>query len=349
MIERMPKWLICIPLVVQWLVLAMRYRSLTLPTVANPGITSGGLVGEGKLEYFQAMGPLACAASAAHCSVLVLGKTAAAIDETLQNAWMAMRLAGLGFPVIVKPDLGLCGYGVRLLADTDAMRSYIAEFPAQETIVLQQWLAQENEAGIFYMRTPDAPAGCIIGLALRYFPQVTGDGRQTIAELAQASSRTRRWLKSKQHASLVNQAHIPLLGETVRLATIGSTRVGGLYRNGKALITPQLTMAIDAIAHDMTNFHFGRFDVRFDTPQRLGLGKGFAIMEVNGAGSEAIEAWDPDTNVWTAFQTIFAKQRALFAIGNAMRSKGFKPIGWMALAKLNHRQNQLIDRYPSSN
>ena len=186
--------------------------------------------------------------------------------------------------------------------------------------MLQQWLAQENEAGIFYIRTPGAPAGCIKGLALRYFPQVTDDGQQTIAELAQAGSRTRRWLKSKQHASQVDLAHIPLLGETVRLAAIGSTRVGGLYRNGKALITPQLTKAIEAIAHDMPDFYFGRFDVRFDTLQGLGLGKGFAIMEVNGAGSEAIEAWDPDMNVWKAFQTIFVKQRALFAIGNAMRS-----------------------------
>ena len=72
-------------------------------------------------------------------------------------------------------------------------------------------------------------------------------------------------------------------------------------------------------------------------------------MKVNGAGSEAIEAWDPDTNVWTTFQTIFAKQRALFAIGNAMRSNGFRPIGWHELARLNHRQNRLIDRYPLSN
>ena len=59
MLERMPKWLICIPLALQWLWLALRYQSLTLPTIANPAITAGGLVGEGKLEYFDGMGPLA--------------------------------------------------------------------------------------------------------------------------------------------------------------------------------------------------------------------------------------------------------------------------------------------------
>ena len=46
-------------LALQWLWLALRYQSLTLPTIANPAITAGGLMGEGKLEYFDGMGPLA--------------------------------------------------------------------------------------------------------------------------------------------------------------------------------------------------------------------------------------------------------------------------------------------------
>ena len=135
----------------------------------------------------------------------------------------------------------------------------------------------------------------------------------------------------------------------MRLATIGSTRVGGLYRDGRNYITPQLTRAVDAIARDMPDFHFGRFDVRFDTLQDLSAGRDFTIMEVNGAGSEAIEAWDPGTGVLAGFGMIFKKQRILFAIGNAMRGKGFKPLGIRSLAQLNRRQNQLIARYPPSN
>ena len=69
LLERMPKWLICVPLTVQWLWLALRYGSATLPSAANPAITSGGLVGEGKLEYFSGMGPVARAVTAAYCAV----------------------------------------------------------------------------------------------------------------------------------------------------------------------------------------------------------------------------------------------------------------------------------------
>ena len=342
-LERMPKWLICVPLVVQWLWLSLRYGGATVPSAANPHITSGGLVGEGKLEYFRGMGPLARALTATHCAVFNDGTTTpAALQQAMQHS-------GLAFPVVAKPDLGLCGYGVRLLPDMAALVAYLSAFPRDETVVLQRYLPQEGEAGIFYARDPVTGEGRIIGLALRYFPRVTGDGRSTVAELVAADPRARRIARSPRHECKVPADSVPAAGQQVRLATIGSTRVGGLYRDGAALATPELTRAVDAVARDMPAFHFGRFDVRFDTLRELAAGRGFTIMEINGAGSEAIEAWDPDTGVIEGFRMIFAKQRLLFAIGAAQRRNGVRPIGLLALARLNQRQNRLVERYPPSN
>ena len=133
-LERMPKWLICIPLAIQWLGLALRYRSLTLPSAANPQITAGGLVGEGKLEYFEGMGPVARAATAAYCAVSTQGAQSGAALRQM------MRHAVLFFPLIAKPDLGLCGYGVRRLANMGELQAYLAAFPVNETVVLQEYL-----------------------------------------------------------------------------------------------------------------------------------------------------------------------------------------------------------------
>lgn len=342
-LERMPKWLICVPLVVQWLWLGVRYRSFTLPSAANPSITSGGLVGEGKLEYFRDMGPVARASTARYCAISTHCRPSRA--ELRQM----MADAELMFPVVAKPDLGLCGYGVRRIDDLAALQVYLAAFPADETVVLQAYLAQEGEAGIFYAREPGMGTGRIIGLALRYFPRVTGDGRRTLDELVAADARAGRLLGSAQHECRHAGQRVPAVGEVVRLATIGSTRVGGLYRDGGQWITPALVAAIDAIARDMPEFHFGRFDVRFDSLPGLAAGRGFTIMEINGAGSEAIQAWDPGVGLLRGFAMIFAKQRALFAIGDAMRRRGARPIGLLALARLNRRQNLLIGRYPPSN
>ena len=342
-LERMPKWLICVPLTFQWLWLALRYRSLTLPSAANPRITSGGLVGEGKLEYFEGMGSIALAATAAYCAVSTHRMpSSAALRQT-------MRRSVLFFPLIAKPDVGLCGYGVRLVANMGELQAYLSAFPANETVVLQAYLPQEGEAGIFYARDPVTGLGRIIGLTLRYYPRVTGDGASTIAELIARDPRAGRALNSRQHECRHDARRIPAEGEVVRIATIGSTRVGGLYRDGGAYITPQLTAAIDAIARDMPDFYFGRFDVRFDTLPELSAGRGFTIMEVNGAGSEAIQAWDPDVGLAAGLKTIFQKQSLLFAIGDVMRRQGVRPIGLRRLIQLNRRQNRLIARYPPSN
>lgn len=342
-LERMPKWLICIPLTLQWLWLALRHHSLTLPSAANPAITSGGLVGEGKLEYFAGMGPIARAATALYCAVF----TASRLPDCQLHSLLSK--AGLDFPLIAKPNLGLCGYGVRRIADMGELQAYLAAFPANETVVLQQYLPQDGEAGIFYVRDPLSGESRIIGLTLRYFPQVKGDGRQNLAQLIAADPRASRLVTSRRHQCSHDPDRVPAAGETVRLATVGSTRVGGLYRDGGAHITPELTRAMDAIARDMPLFHFGRFDVRFNTLQELRAGTGFTIMEVNGAGSEAIQAWDPETPLLDGFRMIFAKQRLVFAIGHSMRSAGYKPVGVMALIRLNHRQQRLIAAYPPSN
>jgi hypothetical protein len=342
-LERMPKWLICVPLAVQWAWLGLRYRSLTLPSAANPYITSGGLVGEGKLEYFEQLGPAGRAATAPYIGVRDIG--------TIAQRELAAMLegAGIDFPVVAKPNLGLCGYGVRKLDTLAALREYAVLFPAGQSLVLQQYLAQEHEAGIFYVRDPRSGAGRLIGLALRYYPRVQGDGNSTLGELIRKDPRAGRMLRSPAHACPHDLDSVPAAGQIVRLATIGSTRVGGLYRDGAALITDALTFAIDKIAREMPEFHFGRFDVRFNSARDVQAGHGFSIMEVNGAGSEAIHAWDPGIGLVAGLRMVFAKQRLLFEIGAANRKRGARPIGLRELIRLNSGQNRLIDLYPPSN
>lgn len=342
-LERLPTWVICIPLTLQWLYLALRYRSATLPSVANPHITSGGLVGEGKLEYFQGMGSIACAATANHCAINT--------DKchSMEQLRQLMSEANLRFPVIAKPNLGLCGYGVRLIANEQELERYVSAFPINEVIVLQEYLADDGEAGIFYSRHPNEKKGQIIGLTLRYYPQVVGDGVSNISQLIATNTRAQKSLLAVKHDCHYESNFVPNKGQIVRLATIGSTRVGGLYRDGGQHIANELCHEIDTIANDMPDFYFGRFDVRYASLSELSRGKNFKIMEINGAGSEAINAWDPETTLWLAFTIIFAKQRLLFAIAAANRSKGHRPISLLQLASLHFRQRRLIEKYPPSN
>ena len=340
--ERLPKWLNLVPMVLQWTWLGLRYGSIALPSAANPGITSGGLVGEGKLEYFAAMGPLASAACAGQIGVTNTPGMDA--SEVLPR----LRAAGLAFPVVAKPDIGWCGYGVRLLADESELGEYLRSYPANETVVLQRYLPEPGEAGLFYMRAPEDAQGRLIGILLREYPAVTGNGRDDIAKLVAADPRLRRAMAGARHEFRYQPGRVPARGEEVRLSTVASTRVGGCYRDGSELATPALTRRVDEIARDMGEFLVGRFDVRFHDVAGLQRGE-FTIMEVNGAGSEAVHAWDPRYSIPQVYGIVFAKQRRLFAIAARMRARGHRPIGLAALARLWWRQNRLMPRYPRSN
>ena len=342
-IERIPKWLNLVPMVMQWGWLGLRYGSLTLPSAANPNITAGGLVGDTKSEYFKGMGALAHSRVAPYAMLRVEG------PDVTASALAAMGAAGLAFPVVAKPDLGWCGFGVRRLDDTPALSDYLASYPHGESLLLQHYLDEPGEAGIFYVRHPQQAQGWLLGILLRHFPQVTGDGISTVAQLIARDPRLQRAMSHpEEHECDYDSEKLPLAGEVVRLSLIGSTRVGGRYEDGSELASEELIKAVDEIARDMPSFHIGRFDVRYRTLQDLRAGR-FTIMEVNGAGSEAVHAWDPKYSVWEVYRKVFAKQRLLFALGAFNRSRGHQPVGMLELARHHLRQQRLIRRYPPSN
>ncbi len=340
--ERLPKWLNLVPMVAQWLWLGLRHGSVTLPSCANPHITAGGLVGDTKSEYFHCMGPLALASVATYVAIKAQG------PASLPAALLAMREAGLDFPVVAKPDLGWCGFGVRRIDDADALRDYLAHFPLDAALMLQRYLPESGEAGLFYMRHPDQREGRLLGILLRHYPQVTGDGTSTIAQLVAADLRLQRTMHSAEHECSYAPDQVPAAGAIVRLSLIASTRVGGRYEDGSGHATAELTAAVDTIARDMPQFHVGRFDVRYLSLDHLRRGQ-FTIMEVNGAGSEAVHAWDPKYSIRDVYRIVFAKQRLLFALAAANRARGHKSVGMLALARHYLHQQRLIRHYPPSN
>jgi hypothetical protein len=340
--ERLPKWLNLVPMVAQWLWLGLRYGCVTLPSSANPHITAGGLVGDTKSEYFKGMGALARSKVADFAMLRAHGAA------SLPAALAALQEANLDFPVVAKPDLGWCGFGVRRIDDVAALDDYLSRYPRDADLMLQRYLADPGEAGLFYMRHPDQPTGKLLGILLRHFPQVTGDGASTIAQLVETDVRLQRTTRSVEHECSYAPNRVPAAGEVVRLSLIASTRVGGLYEDGSENATAELTATVDAIARDMPQFHVGRFDVRYLTLEHLRRGQ-FTILEVNGAGSEAVHAWDPKYSIADVYRIVFAKQRLMFALAAANRARGHRPIGVFALAKHYLHQQRLIRHYPPSN
>ncbi len=330
--ETLPKWLLCVPLVAQWLWLGIRHRSLTLPSAVNPGSENGGLAGESKAAYLGGIGT-------AHSAWVARTRPV----RPGEHAHLALREAGLHYPIVAKPDIGWCGYGVRRIDDDAQLAAYAGAFPSDAAYLLQEFIGTPGEAGLLYARHPGEAAGRLLGLALRHSPRVIGDGVSTTTQLAQRDLR----LAGRNIAGEVG-GRVPALGEAVVLMTVASLRTGGRYEDGEDLITAALTARVDAIAQSMDGFNFGRFDVKFDGRPDLQAGN-FRIIEINGAGSEAIQFWDSKFTMRQSFAGVFRKQSGLFTLGAAWRSKGSRPVGVRSLARSWLKQRRLIKRYPASN
>ena len=195
--------------------------------------------------------------------------------------------------------------------------------------------------------TPTRVVCCRI--TLRHTPSVFGDGLRDVRALIGADRRLQGHA-ARFESSLKPEAlsRVPAVGEQQLLTTVASLRVGARYEDIGWCATEILQAKLDEIARSMDRFHWGRFDVRFGSMADLSDGK-FQIIEVNGAGAEAINNWDPTIPMTTAFKGVFAKQVHLFELAAAMRRRGNIPIGIIGLARAWLRQHRMIKQYPISN
>jgi membrane protein DedA with SNARE-associated domain len=322
--EFWPAWIMNAPVAVWIAILAIRYRSLTVFTVANPGIADGGFVGESKSAILASLP-----------SEWVMPWVAihqGDIEARLAQLRSAMNTRGLRFPLVFKPDQGERGVGVRWIADEQAARRYLAAEPRM--IVVQAPHDGPFEAGLFYVRHPDDARGRLFSVTDKRFPIAIGDGRSTLAELIHRHPRYRLQASVflTRHADRIDR--IPAAGEAVRLAQAGNHAQGTEFLDGRHLITPALEARIDEIARRVDGFYFGRFDVRYYDREAFMEGRDLGIIELNGVSSEATHIYDPSRSLFAAWATLMTQWSLAFAIGAANRARGHRSTSLPRLASL---------------
>lgn len=343
--EFWPQYRFYAPMVLYWGWLSLRYGGMTLPSIANPLFPNGGWIGESKAKVMGLFGPYA--RSLLSPWTLAPGRSPHEAPETAAaKALEQAAMAGLALPLVAKPDMGMRGAGVRVIREPAHLAAYYAKFPPGEPFILQRLVAKEGEAGVFYVRKPSERRGQIISLTLKYFPYVTGDGVSTLAQLIESDPRA----GLLKHIYLPRHAHrldmVLEKGEPFRIAFAGSHSRGAIFRDGGAHVTPQMTAAFDAIADDVPEFYFGRFDIRFDDFEQVKNGTGFTIIELNGAGAEATHVWDRNMTLRAAYGALMRQYRLMWEIGRENQLRGFEPIKILDILAANERERALAMSYP---
>ena len=322
--EFWPSWLFYAPVACWVVLLALRYRGLTTITTSNPGIPDGGLVGESKFDILDRLP----AEYTIPTERFVPGDGPDALGEALsrveRRAW--------SFPLVVKPDVGQRGAGVRLVRTIGQLTSHLTT--AGGALIVQPFHEGPYEAGIFYYRMPGEMHGRVFSVTDKQFPAVVGDGVSTLRQLIASHPRYRfqSRLFLSRHAAQTDRT--PAVDERVPLGIAGNHAQGAVFRDGAHLLTPELEARIDGIARHYPGFFIGRFDVRYRDVTAFMAGRDLAIVELNGATAESTDIYDPDRSLLSAYRVLFRQWSLVFAIGAANRRDGAVPTPMRRLVRL---------------
>lgn len=293
--------------------LGIRYRCLTLFTAVNPAIPDGGFVGESKSAILDLFGESSAVASYKKIP----------FDEEfgnmLDSAEQFLSQNNLKFPVVLKPDVGERGKGVKVVHDRYALQDYLSE--CSDDIIIQEFI-EGKEVGIFYYYKPSEEEGRIFSITKKELPHVIGDGQKTIQELILSNDETVNMGKEYLEQNEDRLFEIPNDREQISLVNIGTHARGAIFYDGNELITEALTKEMNKICKSAEGFQFGRFDIKVPNYEQLKAGEELNIVEVNGVTSESTNIYDDKYTFLEGQKILMQQWKIAFEIGNQLRNSG---------------------------
>lgn len=313
--EFWPVQVFYLPIVFHILRLAVRHRSLTVFTCVNPAIPASGFTGESKNDIYLGL------ARSGPAQEYLLKHTLIEHDcpAALAQARKFIEENSLSFPLVLKPNAGERGKGVRMIHSFDKLKECIRTLKTD--FILQEYFGGE-EASIFYYRSPSQEKGHIFSITEKRFPRVKGDGISDLETLILRDKRAVCLAQSYIDQNRERLHEIPANGEEIQMIDIGTHSRGAIFLDGEWMITPELETKIDEICRAFEGFYFGRFDIRCESFESLMRGKDFRIVELNGVTSESTNIYDPRHSLIGAYRILFRQWDLAFEIGSENYRRG---------------------------
>lgn len=299
--EHWPLLMFYVPNIPYALMHGIKEWNLVFYTAVNPGIKNSGIGSESKYETLQMLPEKYIPKSILH-----------EVGSEVTNTIADIKKQHIQFPVIAKPDIGFRGLLVKKIENEAALTSYLNSYDID--IIIQEFLAHENECGIFYYRYPHEEKGTITSITLKEFCHVVGDGISTIEALILKDERAKLYLHLIQENNVIDLNQIPKKEEIVKLSSIGNHSKGTKFINGNHLITQELHDSFDILNHQVDGWYYGRVDVKYHSLEALYNGE-FKILEVNGILAEPTHIYDASkTTYFGALKIIRQHWKQLYKI-----------------------------------
>lgn len=287
-------------------------RNLVFYTAVNPGIKNSGIGSESKFKTLQLL-------PKEYIPKSVLHKENDSIVETISR----ISKEKITYPLITKPDVGFRGLLVKKIENEQDLIQYLQKYKID--FIIQEFLTEAFECGIFYYRHPDQQKGKVTSITLKEFLSITGDGNSSIKDLVLNDKRAFLYYDYIKDDPLIDWDSIPGKNEKLKLSSIGNHSKGTQFINGNHLITKKLEESLDALNHQTKGWYYGRLDVKYDSLEELYKGK-FKVLELNGILAEPTHIYDASKSTyWGALKTIRKHWKQLYKIARYNHDKDNVP------------------------
>lgn len=308
--ELWPFYVIYLPLSVLWLYYSMRAGSFWFFSNVDPTLEFSGFEGESKREMYEQL-PEHLYPTTIYVSP----------DTPLPQILDQIEAAGIVFPCIAKPEVGMQALMFRKIQNKQQLARYHAQIPAD--YLIQSFVELPMEFSVFHIRYPGEQRGKITGLILKEYLSVTGDGHSTLLQLIQRDKRAchREQEMRHRHSTYLNEI-IPA-GKKYLLSIAGNHNRGARFINLDHEIDDQLCRVFDAISLESCYFYYGRYDLKCTSISDLKAGKNIQILEFNGTGAEPNHIYDCGMPYRKALKVIASHWRDMYRIGRINYKNGY--------------------------
>lgn len=250
---------------------------------------------------------------------------------------------GFKYPAAVKPETGRMGFMFRKIKNTADLKRYNQNMPVN--FIIQEFIDHPLEVSVFYYRFPGEQKGVITGFIKKESLQVTGDGRSTLLQLIESSSRASMRLEEMKLKHKDKMNDVPDKGEQFKLSDALNLSRGSMLVSMENEKDENLLRVFDQLSSYSKDFYYGRYDIKCSSIEDLKAGRNFSILEYNGSGGEPHHVYGNGNTLFKTCSILLHHWNILYKISRANNQKGhpywnFKQ-GWNFFRQANKHIQQL--------
>lgn len=329
--EYWPFGVVYFPALFFWAYWAFKAKRIFFFLPSNPGIKNAGFLLESKKEIYNLI-------DKQHIPATILLSPSVSIGDIKEK----MQQAGIQFPCIAKPDIGMKGLAVSLLKNDSDLGNYLSNI--QLDFLIQEFISWPEEAGIFYYKIPGENQGKISGIVSKEFLTITGDGESTLATLLKKNPRHQFQMTALQKLYGQKLNLVLAKGELKTLVPYGNHARGAKFTDTSYWTDAALTTVINSVCNNIPGFYYGRLDIKYNTLEELKQGINFSIIELNGAGSEPTHIYDPSHSLFFAWKEINRHYKILYQISIANHKLGHPHMSVREGMKMLRENTKLVKK-----